>query len=94
MTGSEIAEAVRSGRSSAVEVTHAALARAETDPFNAYTDVVAGRAMAQAAAVAGGYFECGASDQALAAVAACARSLGTTRRVVVRRPAAPAPPPT
>ena len=51
MTGAEIAQAVRSGRSSAVEVTRAALARAEADRFNAYTDVVAGRALAQAAAV-------------------------------------------
>jgi aspartyl-tRNA(Asn)/glutamyl-tRNA(Gln) amidotransferase subunit A len=32
-------------------------------------------------AVAGGYFERGASDQALGAVAACAGSLGATRRV-------------
>jgi aspartyl-tRNA(Asn)/glutamyl-tRNA(Gln) amidotransferase subunit A len=51
MNGWEIADAVRSGRSSAVEATRAALARAGADPFNAYTDVVADRALAQAAAV-------------------------------------------
>jgi len=51
MNGWEIADAVRSGRSSAVEATQAALARAGSDPFNAYTDVVADRALAQAAAV-------------------------------------------
>ena len=53
MTASEIAEAVRGGHTSAVEVTREALARAGADPFNAYTDVVAGRALAQAAAVDG-----------------------------------------
>ncbi len=51
MMGWEIAEAVRGGQSSAVEMTRAALTRAQADPFNAYTDVVAGRALAQAAAV-------------------------------------------
>jgi AtzE family amidohydrolase len=51
MNGWEIADAVRSGRSSATEATRAALARADADPFNAYTDLVAGRALAQAAAV-------------------------------------------
>ena len=51
MNGWEIADAVRSGRSSAVEATRAALARADADRFNAYTDVVADRALAQAAAV-------------------------------------------
>lgn len=51
MNGWEIADAVRNGRSSATDVTRAALARADADPFNAYTDVVADRALAQAAAV-------------------------------------------
>jgi len=51
MNGWEIAEAVRSGQSSAVETTRAALDRAGADPFNAYTDVMAARALAQAAAI-------------------------------------------
>jgi len=51
VNGWEIAGAVRSGQSSAKEVTRAALDRAGADPFNAYTDVVAERALAQAAAV-------------------------------------------
>ncbi len=51
MTAAEIAASVRSGTQTALEVTEAAIARAEADPYNAFTDVTAARARSQARAV-------------------------------------------
>ena len=54
MTGHEITAAIKSGQTTAAAVTDAALARAEADPYTAYTDTTAARARARAAAVDAG----------------------------------------
>ncbi len=54
MTAAEIAAAVRGGTLTAVEAVREAVGRAETDPYGAFTDVLAERALARAAAVDAG----------------------------------------